>query len=165
MRAILALGSNLGDRERTIRDAVAEIAALPQVSLGAVSALVETLALTPHGVDAAEPAYLNAVVSVETSLSPAELLARLNEIELRHGRLREVRWGNRTLDIDIVTMDGLRLESDTVSLPHPRAAERSFVLVPWLEIEPDAELPGIGRIDGLPAAREVVPRYLSEDIS
>jgi 2-amino-4-hydroxy-6-hydroxymethyldihydropteridine diphosphokinase len=163
--AILSLGSNLGDRERNLRDAVADIAALPGVSLLGTSGLVETAALKPEGVDASAPAYLNAVARVNTTLSPTELLARLNEIESRHGRVREVRWGDRTLDIDVVTFGDLVQDGPTLTLPHPRAAERSFVLVPWLELDPAAELPGIGRIDGLPAAAADVSRYPAEALS
>ena len=162
VRAILSLGSNLGDRSGILRDAVADIDALDGVRLVRVSGLVETAAVKPLGVDANAPRYLNLVASVTTTLSPLDLLAALNGIEAGHGRVRDVRWGDRTLDIDIVTMGDLELSTDALTLPHPRAAERGFVLVPWLEIEPEATLPGIGRIDRLPAAREDVPRYRAE---
>jgi 2-amino-4-hydroxy-6-hydroxymethyldihydropteridine diphosphokinase len=163
--AILSLGSNLGDRERSLRDAVADIAALDGVILLGTSGLVETAAIKPTGVDATAPAYLNAVAKVLTALSPAELLARLNGIEARHGRVREVRWGDRTLDIDIVTYGDLIQDDPSLTLPHPRAVERSFVLVPWLELDPEAVLPGIGRIDALPAAAANVARYPAEALS
>ncbi|MEJ1230163.1 MAG: 2-amino-4-hydroxy-6-hydroxymethyldihydropteridine diphosphokinase [Galbitalea sp.] len=163
--AVLSLGSNLGDREHNLRAALADIAALPGVRLAAVSALVETPALKPQGVDPAAPAYLNAIAIVATEHEPEALLALLAAIELEHGRTREVRWGDRTLDIDIVSMDGLQLSGERLTLPHPGAAERSFVLVPWLELDPDAVLPGIGRIDRLPAAHEDVRRYPAEALS
>jgi 2-amino-4-hydroxy-6-hydroxymethyldihydropteridine diphosphokinase len=163
--AILSLGSNLGDRERNLRDAVAEIAALAGVRLLGTSSLVETAAIKPDGVDASAPAYLNAIAKVQTTLSPADLLARLNEIEVTHGRVRDVRWGDRTLDIDIVAYGDVVLDDPSVTLPHPRAAERSFVLVPWLQLDPGAVLPGIGRVDGLPAAAEDVSRYPAEALS
>ncbi|MDQ1569537.1 MAG: 2-amino-4-hydroxy-6-hydroxymethyldihydropteridine diphosphokinase, partial [Actinomycetota bacterium] len=83
------------------------------------------------------------------------LLAAVNVIELAHGRVREERWGDRTLDIDIVTMDGIVQRDEQLTLPHPRAAERAFVLVPWLDIDPDAELPGYGRVDSLVANLDV----------
>jgi 2-amino-4-hydroxy-6-hydroxymethyldihydropteridine diphosphokinase len=102
---------------------------------------------------------------VSTTLAPQELLAALAAIETEHGRVREVRWGDRTLDIDIVSYGDLRQDDAVLTLPHPRAAERGFVLVPWLEIEPDAVLPGIGRVDGLPAASETVARYRAEALS
>jgi 2-amino-4-hydroxy-6-hydroxymethyldihydropteridine diphosphokinase len=156
---VLSLGSNLGDREATIRAAVAEIAALADVRVTAASGLVETAALKPHGVDTDAPAYLNAVVAVRTTLDPEDLLAALNRIELEHGRVRDERWGDRTLDIDIVDFGGLRIDSERLTLPHPRAAERGFVLVPWLQIEPLASLLSAGRVDRLPAAgaADVIP--------
>jgi 2-amino-4-hydroxy-6-hydroxymethyldihydropteridine diphosphokinase len=163
--AILSLGSNLGDRERNIRSAVADIAAVPGVSIRASSSLVETDAVKPHGIDPASPSYLNAVVEVETSLRPVALLAALAAIEITHGRVRAERWGDRTLDIDIVAFGGLEQNDPELTLPHPRAADRGFVLVPWLEIDPDAILPGIGRIDGLPEALADVRRYPAEALS
>jgi 2-amino-4-hydroxy-6-hydroxymethyldihydropteridine diphosphokinase len=150
--AVLSIGSNLGDREALLRAAVADIAALDGVVVIAASRLVETAALKPHGVDTSAPSYLNAAVMVRTTLDPEALLDSLNAIEARHGRVREEAWGNRTLDIDIVTVDDIVQTTDRLILPHPRAAERSFVLIPWLDIDPDATLPGIGRVDSLPAA-------------
>ena len=163
--AVLSLGSNQGDREQMLRDAVADLAAAPHVELDAASALFETPALTLAGVDESAPAYLNAVVRVTTSLTPRELLEATSAIELRHGRVRDVRWGDRTLDIDILTYGDLRQDDPALTIPHPGAAERSFVLVPWLDMDPDAELPGLGRIDALPAAAENVSRYPAEALS
>jgi 2-amino-4-hydroxy-6-hydroxymethyldihydropteridine diphosphokinase len=163
--AILSLGSNLGDRERNIRAAVGDIAAVPGVSIRASSGLVETDAVKPNGVDRSAPSYLNAVLEVETSLRPDALLAALAAIETEHGRVREERWGDRTLDIDIVVFGSLKQNDPELTLPHPRAAERGFVLVPWLEINRDAILPGIGRIDGLPEAAADVRRYPAEALS
>lgn len=157
--AVLSLGSNLGDRERTLADAVKQIRELEGVELGAVSGLVQTAAIKPDGVDELAPAYLNLVATVTTTLEPTELLAAVHRIEHANGRVREVRWGDRTLDIDIVSMGDLELSTEALTLPHPRAAERGFVLVPWLEIDPTAALPGIGAVDRLPAAHEDVPRY------
>ncbi|MCU1409632.1 MAG: folK [Rhodoglobus sp.] len=147
--AVLSLGSNLGDREATIRAAVRDISALPGVVVMKTSGLVETPALKPEGVDADAPAYLNAVVEVRSALDPRALLAALNGIERAHGRVRDIHWGDRTLDIDIVSFASLRIDSPELTLPHPRAAERVFVLEPWLEIEPNAILPGFGRVDDL----------------
>ena len=162
LRAILSLGSNLGDRAATLAAAVDDIAALEGVRVERVSGIVETAAIKPHGVDEAAPTYLNLVAEIATTLEPEVLLAALNRIELAHGRVREERWGDRTLDIDIVTMGGLRLQTDALTLPHPRAAERAFVLVPWLELDSEAQLPGVGAIWVLPAAHEVVSRYRAE---
>jgi 2-amino-4-hydroxy-6-hydroxymethyldihydropteridine diphosphokinase len=150
--AVLSLGSNLGEREDTLRAAVAEIGALDGVRLVAASGIVETPAVKPHGVDTDAPAYLNAVVMVRTALQPEQLLAALGGIENDHGRVRDERWGDRTLDIDIVDMGGLRVDTDRLTLPHPRAAERGFVLVPWLQIDPHGSLPEHGRIDRLAAS-------------
>jgi 2-amino-4-hydroxy-6-hydroxymethyldihydropteridine diphosphokinase len=165
VRVVLSLGSNLGDREKTIRDAVADIREIPGVELVAASSLVETPALKPHGVDVTAPAYLNAVAIVTSVLEPEALLVELNRIEAEHDRVREEVWGDRTLDIDIVSVDDIRYESATLTLPHPRAAEREFVLVPWLEIDPEAALPGIGRISELSASTVGVPTYPAEELS
>lgn len=152
---VIALGANLGDRAATIRDALAELEATERIDVAAVSPLVETAALTLDGVDESKPAYLNGVALLRTDLEPEQLLDVLEGIERRHGRDRSaaaVRWGDRTLDLDIVDFDGERLHTDRLTLPHPRAAERDFVLRPWLAVDPDAVLPGHGRVDALPAA-------------
>ena len=141
--AVLSLGSNLGDREQTLRAATAEVAAIDGVVLTAASPLVETPALKLHGVDHTAPAYLNAVLSVRTTLAPEELLDAINGIESAHGRVRDERWGDRTLDIDIVAFDNLELATDDLTIPLPRAASRAFVLAPWLEVDANAVLSGI----------------------
>ena len=164
--AVLSLGSNLGDRESILRAAVHDLRALPDVTVTAVSGLVETPAVKPTGVDVDAPSYLNAAVTLSTTLAPEELLAAVNAIELAHGRVREERWGDRTLDIDIVTMDGLVQADDKLTLPHPRAWERAFVLVPWLDVDPDAELPGYGRVDAIVANLAApIARYPAEGLS
>lgn len=147
--AVIALGANLGDREGQLRDAVADLQAADGVRVTAASTLVQTPALKPDGVDLAAPAYLNAVVVLETELDPYALLRLLHGIERRHGRVRDVRWGDRTLDLDIVVYDDVTLNSPDLTLPHPRAGERDFVLAPWAQLEPDATLPSLGRIDAL----------------
>jgi 2-amino-4-hydroxy-6-hydroxymethyldihydropteridine diphosphokinase len=161
--AVLSLGSNLGDREQTIRDAVADLAALDAVTVAASSTLIETPAWKPDGIDVDAPAYLNAVVIVRTTLNPLALLDAINGIEAAHGRVREVRWGDRTLDIDIVTVGALVRSDERLTLPHPRASTRAFVLAPWLQIDADAVLPGFGRVDELLAATgETVTPYQAE---
>ena len=154
--AVLSLGSNLGDREQTIRDAVADIAAIPGVTVSAASSLVTTPALKPHGVDTDAPAYLNAVLVVASDLDAHDLLSALNRIEAAHGRVRDTRWGDRTLDIDIVTFGDVSLDTDDLTVPHPRAAERAFVLAPWLEVDPGAMLPE-GSVAALLAATGETP--------
>jgi 2-amino-4-hydroxy-6-hydroxymethyldihydropteridine diphosphokinase len=163
--AVLSLGSNLGDREAEIRTAVDEIAALDGVAVLAASGLYESAALRVAGVDNDAPRFLNAIVIVKSALLPEPLLDALADIELRHGRVRGERWGDRTLDIDIVTFGGLRIDEPALRLPHPRAAARAFVLVPWLELNPDASLPGQGRVRELAAGMfGEVTRYPAEPL-
>lgn len=147
--AVIALGANLGDRRATLAAAVRAIADLPGVELTAVSSFIETPALKPHGVDTDAPAYLNGVATVLSALPPHALLDALNAIEHANGRVRDEHWGDRTLDLDLITFAELQQSDERLTLPHPRAAERDFVLRPWLEIQPDAVLPGRGRVDAL----------------
>lgn len=140
--AIIALGSNQGDREQLLRDAVKAIDALAGVRVVAASGIVETPALKPHGVDETAPSYLNAVIMATATLKPEELLRKLHEIEAELGRVRNEVWGDRTIDLDLIDMGGLRIQSDEITLPHPRAWQRAFVLAPWLHVNPDAVLAG-----------------------
>ena len=147
--AVLAFGSNLGDRVATIREALRLLADDPGLRVEAVSRLYETPALKPEGIDEEAPAYLNAVALVNTILDPLALLATVNRVEDALGRVREERWGDRTIDIDIVDYQGIVADDDPrIVLPHPRAHERAFVLVPWLDVDPDAVLPGYGPVAG-----------------
>lgn len=146
-RAVVAFGSNQGDREAILGAAVRDVAALPGVTVTAVSGLVESHAVKLAGVDETAPNYLNGVLIVRTSLTPERLLDGLQRIELEHGRVRLERWGDRTLDLDIIAVtdaEGTPVQqtSERLTLPHPRAWERAFVLAPWVQIEPRAELPG-----------------------
>lgn len=150
--AIIALGSNLGDRERNLRDAVRAIHAIPGVIVTAASDIVESAAMKPDGVDVTAPGYLNAVIRVRSAITPDELLERINAIESDLGRTREVRWGDRTIDLDIITAGGAHESTARLTLPHPRAWERAFVLVPWLQIDHSARLPGFGTVADLAAA-------------
>lgn len=145
--AVLALGSNLGDRGELLRAAVAALRAAPGVEVTAVSPVVESVAVKLAGADPTAPRYLNAVVLVETLLTPHGLLDAVHRIEQENGRKRLERWGDRTLDIDIVDFDALESADPVLTLPHPRAGERAFVLAPWLAVDPEAYLPGIGRVD------------------
>src|SRR5690606_3437170 len=132
--------------------AVRELAESDGVELTAVSTLIETPALKPDGVDLDAPPYLNGVVLIRTTLTPIALLDLLDAIEQRHGRERTVRWGDRTLDLDIIDFAGLTSTTERFTLPHPRAHELDFVLRPWLEVGPDAVLPRHGRVVNLLAA-------------
>jgi dihydroneopterin aldolase/2-amino-4-hydroxy-6-hydroxymethyldihydropteridine diphosphokinase len=143
--AVLALGTNLGDREGTLRSAVAALAEVDGVEVTAVSPVVETGPV--GGPD--QPDYLNAVVLVATTLSPRGLLAAAHDVEDRHGRERVERWGPRTLDVDVVDYDQLAVTADDLHLPHPRAAGRAFVLAPWLAVDPAAAVPDAGPVKQL----------------
>ena len=138
-RAILALGSNLGEREGTLLEAVAELVDRPEVRLQNVSPVVTT---KPVGGPPGQPDFLNMVIAVDTVLEPMELLAHCQAVELAHHRTREVRWGARTLDVDIISYGDLVSDDPVLILPHPRAAERAFVLFPWSLMDPAATLNG-----------------------
>jgi dihydropteroate synthase len=144
VRAVLAIGANLGDRLGTLRAAVAALGRVPGTTVLAVSPVYET---DPVG-GPDQPAYLNAVLTVRTTLRPRELLRAVNGVEAAFGRVREVRFGPRTLDIDIIGYGDQTSDDPVLTLPHPRARERAFVLVPWLDLDPDAALPG-GRVADL----------------
>ena len=145
------MGSNLGDRGEHLKSAAAEIGALEDVKLVAMSSVVESFAVTPSGVDASKPKYLNAVALVDTSLKPKELLVALQDVENRHGRVRVEKWGSRTLDLDIIDYGNQLKAGKTLTLPHPRAYQRGFVLVPWAQVDPQAILPGHGSVAELAA--------------
>ena len=144
-RAVLSIGSNLGDRKANLQGAVDSLADTPEVWVTAVSPVYET-----QPVDSPEDAkdYLNAIVLLDTTLSAPTLLDRAQAIESAYGRERddEVRNAPRTLDVDLIVVGDRRADSDDLVLPHPRAAERAFVLVPWHDVEPEAEIPGAGPI-------------------
>ena len=161
---VLSLGSNLGDREQTIRDAARDIAAIPGVVVVAASSLVQTPALKPAGVSHDAPAYLNAVLVLATDLDARVLLTELNRIESAHGRVREVRWGDRTLDIDIVTYGDETIATEELTIPHPRAAERAFVLAPWVEVRRGAALPEGSVAELLAATGDIPAPYDSEPL-
>jgi len=139
IKAILALGSNLGERNDTLSAAVADLVDPPEVRLLGVSPVVQTKAVGgPEG----QPDFLNMVMAVETTLTPLELLKHCHDVEQKHHRVREVRWGPRTLDVDIIVFGDLVSEDPILTIPHPRAAERAFVLYPWSLLEPHARLNG-----------------------
>jgi len=147
--AVVALGANLGDRAETLAAAVDDLRRLALTSDVRVSKPIETVAVTLQGADEDAPRYLNAVALLQTRLAPRELLSALHRIEARHGRVRRERWGDRTLDLDLIAYGDERIDRDDIVVPHPRAHERDFVLVPWLDVDPDAEIPGRGRVADL----------------
>lgn len=140
MRAVISLGANLGDREWTLMSAAEALNEVGEVV--AFSSFLENRAVGGPP----QPDYLNAILILDTQLEPAELLRVCQAIEKIFGRTREEHWGPRTLDLDLITCDGIILESETLTLPHPRASERHFVLAPWLEIDNEAVLPGKGAV-------------------
>ncbi len=141
--AYVALGSNLGDSRATLAGAVEALASLPASSLTGRSRVYRTPPWGP--VD--QPDYLNAAVRLRTSLAPSALFDALMAIERRFGRTRDgERWGPRTLDLDLLHMEGVRLDDPGLTLPHPRASERAFVLLPLSDLAPDLLLPGQGRV-------------------
>jgi 2-amino-4-hydroxy-6-hydroxymethyldihydropteridine diphosphokinase len=146
MRAVLSLGSNLGNSAEILSSAAE---ALNEVSeIIALSSFYQT---RPVG-GPPQPDFLNAVIIIETNLEPEELLLVAQAIEGAHGRERTVdtvKWGPRSLDIDLIKCDELIFNSSDLTIPHLRAHEREFVLRPWLEIDPTATLPGFGQISGL----------------
>ncbi|AVG23052.1 2-amino-4-hydroxy-6-hydroxymethyldihydropteridine diphosphokinase [Pontimonas salivibrio] len=145
--AVVALGSNLGDREETLFQAVADLRATEGIRVLVESGLHETVALTASGYDDTAPGYVNQVVLIETAWQPEALLDILLGIEAQHGRTRDgTAYANRTLDLDLISYDDVQSHSSRLTLPHPRAHEREFVLRPWSEIDPEATLPGLGPV-------------------
>ncbi|MGO1435726.1 MAG: 2-amino-4-hydroxy-6-hydroxymethyldihydropteridine diphosphokinase [Canibacter sp.] len=161
---ILAFGANLGDRISTIRDAQSALAHHPAITEFTPSPLRETVAVTLEGPDETAPKYLNGVASAVTTLAPLHLLDLVQELEQQFGRTREVRWGARTLDIDIITFAGKVIRDERLTLPHPRAHERDFVLAPWLDLDPGAVLMRHGRVaDLLDRVGDTTTPYRGED--
>ncbi|HKA68237.1 MAG TPA: 2-amino-4-hydroxy-6-hydroxymethyldihydropteridine diphosphokinase [Actinomycetes bacterium] len=145
-RAVLGLGSNLGERLEMLQGAVDALVDAPGIDVVAISPVYET---DPLGGPAGQPPFLNAVIIVNTSMPVRTLLERCLAVEDAFERVRDVRWGPRTLDIDVITYGDTVSGAEDLTIPHPRAAERAFVLVPWHDIEPDGELIGYGSITDL----------------
>jgi len=138
--AYVGVGSNLGDREATIRAAISALSGVV-----AVSELRET---EPVGVTE-QPAFLNGAVALETELSPRQLLAALLAIERELGRERRERWGPRTIDLDLLLYGGETVDEPGLTVPHPRLHERRFALEPLVELDPELLIPGRGRVADL----------------
>ncbi|MCI3932183.1 2-amino-4-hydroxy-6-hydroxymethyldihydropteridine diphosphokinase [Streptomyces sp. AN091965] len=146
-RAVLSLGANLGNRLETLQGAVDALEDTPGLRVKAVSPVYET---EPWGVEpGSQPSYFNAVVVVKTTLPPASLLERAQAVEEAFHRVRDERWGARTLDVDIVAYADVVSDDPVLTLPHPRAHERAFVLAPWYDVEPEARLTGRGPVADL----------------
>ncbi|WP_030942599.1 2-amino-4-hydroxy-6-hydroxymethyldihydropteridine diphosphokinase [Streptomyces sp. NRRL S-646] len=146
-RAVISLGANLGNRLETLQGAIDALEDTPGVRIKAVSPVYET---EPWGVEpGSQPSYFNAVVVLKTTLPPSSLLERAHAVEEAFHRVRDERWGARTLDVDIVAYADLIDDDPHLTLPHPRAHERAFVLAPWHDMEPEAHLPGRGAVAAL----------------
>jgi 2-amino-4-hydroxy-6-hydroxymethyldihydropteridine diphosphokinase len=140
--ALIGLGSNLGDRRATLLRALEELNTSAGISVKKVSSFHET---EPVGGPPGQGPYLNAAACIETTLDPPSLLHLLQGIEDRNGRVRRVRWGERTLDLDLLLFDDRIVGTEELTIPHPRMAERRFVLEPLLEVAPRAVHPVTGR--------------------
>ncbi len=146
MRVYIGLGSNLDDPKRQVRKALHALTSLPGSTLCRYSSLYRSPPMGPQD----QPDYINAVAELETSLSAAELLSLLQAIENQQGRVRgAVRWGPRTLDLDILIYGQAQIKAPELTVPHPGIAERPFVLYPLAEIAPDLEIPGRGALQEL----------------
>ncbi len=144
-RVVIALGSNIGDRESTIESAIDLLKEF--VVVDKVSTLIET---DPVG-GPEQGSYINGVLLGRTSLAPEELMKKLLEVEAGLGRVRSVPNAPRTIDLDLIDYEAVVIDSPTLTLPHPRAFERHFVIKPWLEIDPEALLVGHGRLQEIAA--------------
>ncbi|MFE6158846.1 2-amino-4-hydroxy-6-hydroxymethyldihydropteridine diphosphokinase [Streptomyces sp. NPDC056486] len=146
-RAVISLGSNLGNRLETLQGAIDALEDTPGLRVKAVSPVYET---EPWGVAPdTQPSYFNAVVVVKTTLPPSSLLERAHAIEEAFHRVRDERWAARTIDVDIVSYADIVSDDPVLTLPHPRAHERAFVLAPWHDVEPEAQLAGRGAVADL----------------
>lgn len=146
LRAHIGLGANLGDPAERVRWALGRVA-----SLGVVLAQSPLYRSAPMG-PSDQPDYCNAVCIVQTALEPQALMAGLLAIERETGRIRDRKWGPRSLDLDLLHVEGFASAADSLRLPHPGIAQRNFVLVPWADIAADLQVPGVGRIGDAAAA-------------
>ena len=139
--AFIGLGGNIGDTKQLIKDAIVCLAQNPELSV-----LTRRSMYQSTHVDAEGPDFINAVISLETQLPPEDLLAICQKVENTFGRERPYINAPRTLDLDVLAYDSVSIQNDRLTIPHPRMIERSFVLFPLLEIAPDIDLPGFGKL-------------------
>ncbi|MBA4495796.1 2-amino-4-hydroxy-6-hydroxymethyldihydropteridine diphosphokinase [Paenactinomyces guangxiensis] len=156
--AYLGLGANLGDRLKQLRQAVEMLHHTAGISVIRISTVYET---APVGY-LNQPPFYNLVIEVHTTLSPIALLATVNQVEKKLHRVREVRWGPRTIDIDILLYENRVIKQEDLQIPHPRMKERAFVLIPLRELAPHIEIPGsdqtlVDLIRQLPPDQEIRP--------
>jgi 2-amino-4-hydroxy-6-hydroxymethyldihydropteridine diphosphokinase len=139
--AFIGLGGNIGDTKQLIKDAIVCLAQHPELRILTRSCMYQSAPVDAEGDD-----YINAVISLETQISPEELLRICQQVELSFGRERPYLNAPRTLDLDVLAYDQIAINNDALTIPHPRMIERSFVLCPLLEIAPDIDLPGFGKL-------------------
>jgi 2-amino-4-hydroxy-6-hydroxymethyldihydropteridine diphosphokinase len=139
--AFIGLGGNIGDTKQLIKDAIVCLAQHPELRILTRSCMYQSAPVDAEGDD-----YINAVISLETQISPEELLRICQQVELSFGRERPYLNAPRTLDLDVLAYDQIAINNDALTIPHPRMIERSFVLYPLLEIAPDIDLPGFGKL-------------------
>jgi len=147
MLAYIGLGSNLENPLQQIKTAIEDLQSVADINIVSVSSLYQSPPMGP----ADQPDYINAVLALETSLNPHQLLDALQSVEQLHGRVRKRHWGERTLDLDILLYGDQILDDERLQVPHPGMRERAFVLYPLAEIAPDIHIPGIG------ALQEILP--------
>jgi 2-amino-4-hydroxy-6-hydroxymethyldihydropteridine diphosphokinase len=148
MRAFIGLGSNLGEPKQQILSTINEIKQIAETNWISSSSLYASPPMGPQD----QPDYINAVVEIDTQLEPHQLLDALQQLEQSHGRIRKRHWGERTLDLDILSYGDLILHDERLTLPHPGVAERAFVIYPLAEIAPDLNIPKLGKASMLKAA-------------
>ncbi|GAA1741578.1 2-amino-4-hydroxy-6-hydroxymethyldihydropteridine diphosphokinase [Aeromicrobium alkaliterrae] len=145
-QGVIAIGSNLGDRHARLQGAVSALEDTPEVQVVAISSVYET---EPVGAPSGSEKFLNAVVLIDTTLTVHTLLDRALAIEDAFGRERSEPNAPRTLDVDVIVVGDRVADDESLQLPHPRAHERGFVLVPWLEVDPEGQIPGQGFVADL----------------
>ncbi|AXT83843.1 2-amino-4-hydroxy-6-hydroxymethyldihydropteridine diphosphokinase [Aeromicrobium sp. A1-2] len=160
-QAVLSLGSNLGDRHGKLQGGVSALEDTPEVTVVAISSVYET---DPLEATAQSGKFLNAVVLIDTTLTVHTLLDRALAIEDAFGRERSEQGAPRTLDVDLIVVGPRVADDESLKLPHPRAHERGFVLVPWLEIDPEGEIPGKGFVADLLTGVDTSGVHKREDL-
>ncbi len=141
----IGMGGNLGRVRETLESAICELAAADDITLLGRAALYRSAAIGTQ----VQPDYINTVAQISTTLSALDLLDRLLQIENSHGRVREVRWGSRTLDLDLLLYGAVQIVSDRLVVPHPRMGERAFVIYPLYELASELMIPGLGSVESL----------------
>ncbi|PHS70346.1 MAG: 2-amino-4-hydroxy-6-hydroxymethyldihydropteridine diphosphokinase [Methylophaga sp.] len=145
MNVFIGLGSNLTDPVFQVKTAIDDLTNLPDIQLLASSFLYKSSPMGPQD----QPDYINAVVALETNISPHSLLDQLQQIEQKHGRIRQRHWGERTLDLDLLIYGEQIVDDERLTVPHPGISTRSFVLYPLFEIAADLDIPTMGKIEQL----------------